>query len=108
MVEVSCDTSGVTVHNSLVQPDMNGRVIVTIRNDTGFTERVTGGSVLGQVTDVLEVVPSDQGDSDIGAVVGQVSSDSNYDDAELQERKRLLDESFGHIDLPSRQKDLMH
>ena len=108
LLEGSCDTSGVTVHNSLVQPDMNGRVIVTIQNDTGFTERLTGGSVLGQVTHVLEVVPSDQSDSDVGAVVGQVSSDSNYDDAELQEQKRLLDESFGHIDLPSRQKDLMN
>ena len=84
LLEGSCDTSGVTVHNSLVQPDMNGRVIVTIQNDTGFTERLTEGSVLGHVTDVLEVVPSDQGDSDVGAVVGQVSSDSNYDDAELQ------------------------
>ena len=60
------------------------------------------------MTDVLEVVPSDQGDSDVGAVVGQVSSNSNYDDAELQEWKRLLDESFCHIDLLSRKKDLMH
>ena len=81
-----------TVHDSLDQPDMNGRVIVTIQNDTGFTEKLTEGSVLGQVTDVLQVVPSDpdQGDSDVGAVVGQVSSDSNYNDTELQEWKRLI------------------
>ena len=102
LLEGSHDTSSVTVHNSLVQPDMSGRAIVTIQNDSGFTERITEGSVLGQVTDVLEVVPSDQGDSDVGAVVGQVSCDSNYDDTELQERKRLLAEKFGHIDLPSR------
>ena len=105
LLEGSCDTSGVTIHDSLVQPDISGRVIITIQNDSGFTERLTEGSVLGQVTDVLEVAPSDHGDSDVGAVVGQVSSDSNYDDTELQERKRQLDESFGHIDLPSR---LMH
>ena len=56
---------------------------------------------------MFEVVPSFQSDSDVGAVVGQVRSDNNYDDTELQERRRLLAESFG-IDLPSRQKDLMH
>ena len=47
LLEGSCDTSGLTVHNSLVQPDMNGRVIVTIQNDTGFTDtyrRVITGS----------------------------------------------------------------
>jgi len=53
----------------------------------------------GEVTDVLEVVPSIQSDSDV---------DNNYDDTELLGRKRLLAESFSHIDLPSRQKDLMH
>jgi len=59
------------------------------------------------MTDALEVVPSIQSDSDVGAVVGQVRSDTNYDDTELLERKRLLAESFSHID-SSRQKDLMH
>lgn len=62
----------------------------------------------GQVTDVLEVVLSEQGDADVGAQVGQVSCDGDYDDTELQERKRLLAESFGHIDLPLEQKGLIH
>ena len=48
--------------------------------------------------DVLELVPSDQGDPDVGALVGQVSSDSNYDDTGME---RLLAEYLGHIDLPS-------
>ena len=61
-----------TVHDSLVQPDMNGRVVIMIQNDTGFIERLNEGSVLGEVTDVLEVVPSFQSDSDVGAVVRQV------------------------------------
>ena len=47
LLEGSCNTSGLTAHNSVVQPDMNGRVIATIQNDTGFTEtyrRVSTGS----------------------------------------------------------------
>ena len=87
---------------------MSGRADITIQNDTGFTERLDEGSVVGKVTDVLEVAPSYQSDSDVGAVVGQVSSKSNYDDTDFQERKRPLIESFSCIDLPSGQKDLMH
>ena len=60
LFEGSCNPAGVTVHDSLVQPDISGRKIVTVQNDTGFTERLTGGSVLGEVIYVLEVVPSDQ------------------------------------------------
>ena len=61
----------------------------------GFAE----GSVLGEVIDT-----SDQGDPDVGTLVGQVSSDSNYDDTELQEWKRLLAKYFSHIDLLSGQR----
>ena len=104
LLEESCDALGLTVHSSLIEPDMNGGAILTIQNDTGFTERISEGTVLGQVTDVLEVVPSDP---DVGAVVGQISSDSN-DETELPERKRMIAETFSHIDLPSEQKDLMH
>jgi len=82
---------------------------LTIQNHTGFIERLTERSLLGQVIDVLELVPSDQGDTGVGVVVGQVSvDDSYYDNSELQEQKKLLAESFGHINVPSRQKDLMH
>ena len=38
---------------------------------------------LGQVTDVLQIVASDDDASDVGAEVRQVSSDSDYDDTEL-------------------------
>jgi len=86
MLEGSHDTCGVTVHDSLVQPDLSGTAVITIQNDARFTERLNEGSVLGEVTDVLEVV------SDVGSVVGQVRSDNNYDDTELQELKRLLGE----------------
>jgi len=47
---------------------------------------------------MIQVVPSFQSDSDVGSVVGQVRIDNNYDDTELQERKRLLAENFSHID----------
>ena len=72
MLEGSHDTCGVTVHDSLVQPDLSGTAVITIQNDARFTERLNEGSVLGEVTDVLEVVPSFQSDSDVGAVVRQV------------------------------------
>ena len=49
-----------TVNDSLVQPDLSGRAVITIQNDTVFTERLNEGSVLGEVTDVLEVIPSFQ------------------------------------------------
>jgi len=108
MLEGSYDTCGVTVHDSLVQPDTNGKAVIIIQNDAGFTERLDEGSVLGEMTDVLEVVPSIQSDSDVGAVARQVRSDTNYDNTKLLEQKRLLAESFSLIDLPSRQKDLMY
>ena len=44
-------------------------------------ERITEGSVLGQATDILQVVASDDDASDVDAEVRQVSSDS---DTELQ------------------------
>ena len=58
-----------TVHDSLVQLDIKCRAVITDQNDTEFMERLNEGSVLGEVTDVLEVVPSVQSDSDVGAVV---------------------------------------
>jgi len=48
-------------------------------------ERLDEGSMVGKVTDVLEVAPSYQSDSDVGAVVGQVSSENIFDDTDLQE-----------------------
>ena len=58
---------------------LSGRAVITIKNDNGVTERLNEGSVLGEVTDVLKVVPSFQSDSDVGSVVGQVRSDNNCD-----------------------------
>jgi len=43
MLEGSYDTCGVTVHDSLVQPDTNGKAVIMIQNDTGFTERLDEG-----------------------------------------------------------------
>ena len=38
-------------------------------------QRLTEGPELGQVTDILELVLSGQGDTDVDAIVRQVSSD---------------------------------
>ena len=107
-LDPNCTSMQVKICNQL---DMSGRAVITIQNDTGwphgFMERLDQGSMVGKVTDVLEVAPSYQSDSDVGAVVGQVSSENIFDDTDLQEWKRLLTESFSHIDLPSRQKDLI-
>ena len=41
----------------LLNLDLSGRAVIVIQNDTGFTERLNEGSVLGEVTDVLQVIP---------------------------------------------------
>ena len=73
-----------TVHDSTVQLDKRGRAVIAIQNNTGVMERLDEGSALGEVPVVLEVVPSVQSDSGVGAVVGQVRSGNNHEDTELQ------------------------
>jgi len=92
-ITVGRKLSGLTVHSSLIEPDMNSGAILTIQNDKGSTERVPEGSILGEAIDALHIIAPEQDGADVGTVVREVRSDCKYDDdGELQYWKRLSTE----------------
>ena len=99
------ESTGLQLEDALVRPADDGIAYVRICNSSGFTSKITGGTVVGAAVEATEVSPCDdpKGSSEQREVpeIRKVSADT--DDERKQELLKKLEEP----DLPDPGKTLL-
>ena len=94
------------MEQSLFQPTENGETMLTIFNTSGFTEKIPKDMIIDEAMDVQPVcqpakVNADNRNTAFTIAIKQVNRNQNAEEARIQQRKQMLFDVLGKLDLPS-------
>lgn len=100
----SLDLPGLVMERSLFHPNDKGEATLTILNTSGFTEKMSEGTVVGKAVEAQQVdhqttMEDDDGDAAGIKGVKQVNFAKGVDTAKLEWRKNHLLDMVGKFDL---------